>query len=66
MTDSKLIILRFYLREDDFFLTEKEIIDLIENDWCTLNKELCGYTLDEDTHESILFFRQYLIRNSQT
>ena len=49
LIDAKLVLLRSYINDYD------EIIANVEQDHFTFNKELCGYSLKEQVHPSIIF-----------
>lgn len=51
--DAKLALLVELLLFDDF--TNKEIIQMIENDYKSYFKELCGYDLKMETKPSMVF-----------
>lgn len=54
--DSKLVLLGDSIKWIDYFgLNQEEIIQQIEKDSQTFNKELCGYKVDEKPHLSLLF-----------
>ncbi|MBS7576940.1 MULTISPECIES: hypothetical protein [unclassified Enterococcus] len=53
--DSKLNLLNFFLLESDAVSNSKEIIEIIEKDYLSYNKELCGYRLNETPSYSLIF-----------
>lgn len=56
LIDAKLVLLRSYINDYDFHgFSEDEIIANVEQDHFTFNKELCGYSLKEQVHPSIIF-----------
>lgn len=56
LIDAKLVLLRSYMNDYDFHgFSEDEIIANVEQDHFTFNKELCGYSLKEKVHPSIIF-----------
>ena len=59
LIDAKLVLLRSYINDYDFHgFSEDEIIANVEQDHFTFNKELCGYSLKEQVHPSIIFGEQ--------
>lgn len=59
LIDAKLVLLRSYFNDYDFHgFSEEEIIANVEQDHFTFNKELCGYSLKEQVHPSIIFGNQ--------
>ncbi|WP_429861908.1 DUF7006 family protein [Enterococcus casseliflavus] len=56
LIDAKLVLLRSYMNDYGFHgFSEDEIIANVEQDHFTFNKELCGYSLKEKVHPSIIF-----------
>lgn len=54
--DSKLRILQDLLNSrNDFGLSQKEIIQIIEKDYLTINKECFGYKVTEQPQHSLIF-----------
>lgn len=54
--DSKLVLLNELLVSfEDFDFSDQEIKAMIEDDYLTYNKELCGYNLSETTQHSLIF-----------
>lgn len=53
--DSRFVLLNSLQLSEDKFLTEIEVIQMIERDYPNLNKEFCGYSLKEKEHESLIF-----------
>ena len=53
--DSRFVLLNSLILVRDEFLTEEEIIQMIETDYTHLNKESCGYSLKDQEHESLIF-----------
>lgn len=54
--DSKLVLLRELLVTiEDFDFTDKEVINMVEQDYRYYNKELCGYNLNDVTSHSLIF-----------
>jgi hypothetical protein len=53
--DSRFVLLNSLIMVRDEFLTEDEIIQMIETDYTHLNKESCGYSLRDQEHESLVF-----------
>lgn len=59
LIDAKLVLLRSYINDYDFHgFSEEEIIANVEQDHFTFNKELCGYSLKDQVHPSIIFGNQ--------
>lgn len=53
--DARFVLLDSLLALSDIDLTEQELIQMVEKDYVTINKEFCGYTLNEKPHESLFF-----------
>ncbi|WP_430611887.1 DUF7006 family protein [Enterococcus sp. DIV0876] len=53
--DARLVLLDSLLSLPNIDLTEEELIQMVEKDYTTINKEFCGYSLNEEAHESLLF-----------
>ncbi|WP_312540638.1 DUF7006 family protein [Enterococcus sp.] len=53
--DARFVLLDSLLSIIDLDLAEEEVIQLVEKDYLTINKELCGYAMNETPHESLIF-----------
>lgn len=54
--DSKLVLLRKLLVSiDNFGLTDEQVLEIVEKDYLSYNKELCGYKLNDFTNHSLIF-----------
>ncbi|HGF7635724.1 TPA: hypothetical protein QFK95_002714, partial [Enterococcus faecium] len=55
--DSKLSLLEEFINLDiEEFCVGKELINMIESDYHTYYKESCGYKVDEQCPQSIIFY----------
>lgn len=54
--DSKFILVSDLLKYD---FTDMDILNLVEKDYYSLNKELCGYNLNQIPHNSIFFLELF-------
>ncbi|KPG72918.1 DUF7006 family protein [Enterococcus sp. RIT-PI-f] len=53
--DARFVLLDSLLSIADLDLAEEELIQMVEKDYLTINKELCGYAMNETPHESLIF-----------
>ena len=53
--DARFVLLDSLLSIIDLDLAEEEVIQFVEKDYLTINKELCGYAMNETPHESLIF-----------
>jgi hypothetical protein len=54
--DSKLVLVKELLGSiDEFDLSDKEVIKMVERDYYYYNKELCGYRIDDTNQNSLIF-----------
>lgn len=54
--DSKFILLTDLIKYD---FSDTDIIELVKKDYYSLNKELCGYKLNQIPHNSIIFLELF-------
>ncbi|WP_313509890.1 DUF7006 family protein [Enterococcus sp.] len=52
--DARFVLLDSLLSIADHDL-EEEVIQMVKKDYLTINKELCGYAMNETPHESLIF-----------
>lgn len=54
--DSKLVLIKELLGSiDEFDLNDEEVIKMVEQDFSYYNKELCGYRINDNTKNSLIF-----------